>query len=85
MNESNWDSMFIADSPYKYKTFRRKQDKRTYPSQLELGLKGGIYVAGGPQIPASRSHCSSIASRSPTRTWRRLTTCRRRSAAWRPT
>ena len=47
MNEVDWDLMFIADSPYKYKTFRRKQDKRTYPSQLELGLKGGITLPGG--------------------------------------
>ena len=47
MNEVDWDLMFIADSPYKYKTFRRKQDKRAYPSQLELGLKGGITLPGG--------------------------------------
>ncbi len=47
MNEVDWDLMFIADSPYKYKTFRRKQDKRTYPSQLEFGLKGGLTLPGG--------------------------------------
>ena len=42
MKEVDWDLMFIADSPFKYKTFRRKQDKRAYPSQLEFGLKGGV-------------------------------------------
>ncbi len=47
MKEVDWDLMFIADSPYKYKTFRRKQDKRAYPSQLEFGLKGGLSLPGG--------------------------------------
>ena len=47
MQEVDWDLMFIADSPYKYKTFRRKQDKRLYPSQLEFGLKGGFTLPGG--------------------------------------
>jgi NTE family protein len=47
MKEVDWDLMFIADSPYKYKTFRRKQDKRSYPSQLEFGLKGGFTLPGG--------------------------------------
>lgn len=47
MKEVDWDLMFLADSPYKYKTFRRKQDKRSYPSQLEFGLKGGFTLPGG--------------------------------------
>ena len=47
MKEVDWDLMFIADSPYKYKTFRRKQDRRAYPSQLEFGLKGGVTLPGG--------------------------------------
>src|SRR6187401_1576428 len=47
MRTTDWDAMFISDSPFKYKTFRRKQDKRAYPSQLELGLKGGITLPGG--------------------------------------
>ncbi|BCS35135.1 patatin [Luteitalea sp. TBR-22] len=47
MKEVDWDLMFVADSPYKYKTFRRKQDKRSYPSQLEFGLKGGFTLPGG--------------------------------------
>ncbi len=47
MKEVDWDLMFVSDSPFKYKTFRRKQDKRAYPSQLEFGLKGGFTVPGG--------------------------------------
>ena len=47
MKEVDWDLMFIADSPYKYKTFRRKMDKRAFPSQLEFGLKGGLTLPGG--------------------------------------
>jgi NTE family protein len=46
MKSSDWDLMFLADSPYKYKTFRRKQDKRAFPSQLEFGLKGGLTLPG---------------------------------------
>lgn len=47
MNDTDWDLMFLADSPYKYKTFRRKQDKRMFPSLLEFGLKGGLSLPGG--------------------------------------
>jgi len=47
MRATDWDLMFVADSPYPYKTFRRKQDKRTYPSQLEFGLKGGFRLPSG--------------------------------------
>jgi len=47
MRTTDWDAMFVADSPFKYKTFRRKQDKRAYPSQLEFGLKGGFQLPGG--------------------------------------
>jgi NTE family protein len=46
MKSADWDLMFLSDSPYKYKTFRRKQDKRAFPSQLEFGLKGGLTLPG---------------------------------------
>ena len=46
LKESDWDLMFLSDSPYKFKTFRRKQDKREFPSQLEFGLKGGLSLPG---------------------------------------
>lgn len=47
MEETDWDLMFQADSPFQYKTFRRKQDKRAYPSQLEFGLKHGFTLPAG--------------------------------------
>jgi NTE family protein len=47
MASVDWDVMFVADSPYKYKTFRRKQDRRLFPGQLELGLKNGVALPGG--------------------------------------
>jgi NTE family protein len=47
MKGTDWDLMFLSDSPFKYKTFRRKQDKRAYPSQLEFGLKGGLSAPAG--------------------------------------
>ena len=46
MKSADWDLMFLSDSPYRYKTFRRKQDKRDFPSQLEFGLKHGISLPG---------------------------------------
>jgi NTE family protein len=46
MKSADWDLMFLSDSPYRYKTFRRKQDKRDFPSQLEFGLKGGLSLPG---------------------------------------
>jgi NTE family protein len=47
MRTTDWDLMFLADSPFRYKTFRRKQDARAFPSQLEFGLKGGFQFPGG--------------------------------------
>ena len=46
MKTADWDLMFLSDSPYSYKTFRRKQDKREFPSQLEFGLKHGVSLPG---------------------------------------
>ena len=47
MRATDWDMMFVSDSPYAYKTFRRKQDKRQYPAQIEFGLKGGFRLPSG--------------------------------------
>ena len=47
MREADWDNMFLADSPYTYKTLRRKEDARAFPSQLRFGLKGGFHVPTG--------------------------------------
>jgi NTE family protein len=42
MKSVDWDLMFLADSPFKYKTFRRKEDARAFPGQIDFGLKGGF-------------------------------------------
>ncbi len=47
MRETDWDTMFESDSPFEDKTFRRKQDRRLYPSALEFGLKHGFSMAAG--------------------------------------
>ncbi len=47
MVTTDWDLMFQADSPFAYKTFRRKQDRRAYPAQVEFGLKGGFRLPSG--------------------------------------
>ena len=50
MRETDWDAMFESDSPFEDKTFRRKQDRRLYPSALEFGLKHGFSMAVGRLI-----------------------------------
>ena len=47
MRATDWDAMFESDSPFEDKTFRRKQDRRLYPSALEFGLKHGFGMAAG--------------------------------------
>jgi len=47
MKKADWDLMFLADSPFKYKTFRRKEDARAFPGQLDFGLKGGFKLPSG--------------------------------------
>ena len=47
MRDADWDLIFLADSPFKYKTFRRKEDAREFPSQIELGLKKGLKFPSG--------------------------------------
>jgi NTE family protein len=46
LKEQDWDLMFLSDSPYRFKTWRRKQDKREFPAQLEFGLKHGVTLPG---------------------------------------
>ncbi len=47
MRGTDWNAMFESDSPFENKTFRRKQDRRLYPSALEFGLKHGFSMAAG--------------------------------------
>ena len=47
MRDADWDLIFLADSPFRYKTFRRKEDARQFPAQIELGLKKGLRLPSG--------------------------------------
>jgi NTE family protein len=47
MRETEWDLVFLADSPFKFKNFRRKQDARAFPAQIEFGLRGGFRLPTG--------------------------------------
>jgi len=47
MRDADWDIIFLADSPFKYKTFRRKEDAREFPALIELGLKSGLKLPSG--------------------------------------
>ncbi len=41
LTETDWNQMFGASS-YRFKSFRRKEDARAYPSRLDFGLKHGF-------------------------------------------
>ena len=47
MNETDWDLMFLADSPFRFKTFRRKEDARAFPGLIDFGLKNGFRLPSG--------------------------------------
>jgi NTE family protein len=47
VNGINWDEIFLAEAPFALKEFRRKEDERSYPARLELGLKHGVRLQGG--------------------------------------
>jgi NTE family protein len=43
----NWAEILAPDTPFRDKTFRRKEDAREFPSILEFGLRGGIRLPTG--------------------------------------
>jgi NTE family protein len=47
MKDADWELMFLADSPFRYKAFRRKEDARAFPGQIDFGLKGGLKLPSG--------------------------------------
>jgi NTE family protein len=47
MHGIDWDLAFLADSPYRYKTFRRKEDARAFPGQIDFGIRGGFTLPSG--------------------------------------
>lgn len=47
LRNADWDIMFLGDSPFKYKTFRRKEDARAYPARIDFGWKKGFRAPSG--------------------------------------
>jgi NTE family protein len=43
----NWNRSLRNELPYQARSFRRKEDKRDYPNDLEFGLKHGINFPSG--------------------------------------
>ncbi len=43
----DWNQSLRNELPYSARSFRRKEDKRDYPSDLEFGLKSGVVFPGG--------------------------------------
>ncbi len=47
IEEVDWASVLAPDTPFPYKTFRRKEDTRAFPSALRFGLRGGFRLPSG--------------------------------------
>jgi NTE family protein len=43
----DWESVLSPDTPFVFKTFRRKEDTRAFPSPLRFGLRGGFRLPSG--------------------------------------
>ena len=43
----DWDLVFLNDTPFKNKAWRRKEDARRFPAQIEFGLKRGLVSPTG--------------------------------------
>ncbi|MGE5198671.1 MAG: patatin-like phospholipase family protein [Rhodospirillaceae bacterium] len=43
----DWAAVLAPDTPFVFKTFRRKEDTRAFPSPLRFGLRGGLRLPSG--------------------------------------
>jgi len=43
----DWARVLAPDTPYVFKTFRRKEDTRAFPSPFRFGLRGGFRLPSG--------------------------------------
>ena len=43
----DWAAVLAPDTPFVFKTFRRKEDARAFPSALRFGLRGGFRLPSG--------------------------------------
>ena len=47
INGIDWDQVLSGVTPFRDLSFRRKQDARDFPGQLEFGLRGGLQFPSG--------------------------------------
>ena len=47
INGINWDQVLSGVTPFRDLSFRRKQDARDFPGELEFGLRGGLQFPSG--------------------------------------
>ncbi len=47
INGINWDQVLSGVTPFRDLSFRRKEDARDYPGELEFGLRGGLRFPSG--------------------------------------
>ena len=47
INGIDWDQVLSGVTPFRDLSFRRKQDDRDFPGQLEFGLRGGLRFPSG--------------------------------------
>jgi NTE family protein len=47
INGIDWDQVLSGVTPFRDLSFRRKQDARDFPGQLEFGLRGGLRFPSG--------------------------------------
>ncbi|MCU1249904.1 MAG: Patatin, partial [Edaphobacter sp.] len=47
INEIDWDEVLSGVTPFRDLSYRRKQDARDVPGQLEFGLRGGLQFPSG--------------------------------------
>jgi NTE family protein len=43
----DWSAVLAPETPFAYRTFRRKEDSRAFQSQLRFGLRGGLKLPTG--------------------------------------
>ena len=44
---TDWDLIFLGETPYQHRDLRRREDRRIYPMRVEFGLKGGFKLPPG--------------------------------------
>ncbi len=44
---TDWDLIFLGETPYQQRDLRRREDRRLYPMRVEFGLKGGFKLPPG--------------------------------------